>query len=102
MKIEEIIKTAAKLFIAILIASLFSAGLGALFALVISLVSPEFVSNLFSQSAGDGVVRYAAAVGMIWGLFIGAAVSGFACFLAVVMKIIRVQLEGRKGKEGNE
>ncbi len=49
----------------------------------------------------QGIVRYAFAVGMIWGVFIGAAVSGFACFLAVVIKILRIRLEYQKGREAN-
>jgi len=33
---------------------------------------------------------------MIWGVFIGAAVSGFACFLAAVIKILRIRFEHKK------
>jgi hypothetical protein len=60
------------------------------------------VTNLFSHEAVKGVVRYAFAVGMIWGVFIGAAVSGFACFLAGVIKIFRIRFEYRKEHEANK
>jgi hypothetical protein len=33
---------------------------------------------------------------MIWGVFIGAAASGFACFLAAVIKVLRIRFESRK------
>ena len=102
MNLEETTKTAAGLFITVLVASLVSAALGALFASVISLVSPDLVSDLFNREEGDRVLRYAAAVGMIWGLFIGAAVSCFASLLAVVVKVIRIRLEYRRDKEANQ
>ena len=53
------------------------------------------------RAAETGIVRYACAIGMIWGVFIGAAVSGFACFLAAVIKILRIRFECRKSQEAN-
>jgi uncharacterized membrane protein YdjX (TVP38/TMEM64 family) len=37
-----------------------------------------------------------AMIGMIWGLFIGVAVSGFACFLAAIIKILRIRFEKKE------
>jgi hypothetical protein len=87
-------KIAIGYFLLILIGSLLAAGLGGLFAMAIALISPEFIRNLFSLGDENGaLLRYAVTVGMIWGLFIGAAVSGFSCFLSVVLKIIRLRIE---------
>ncbi len=99
MNTENAIKSAAGFFLVILVASLISAMLGGGFAGLIALISPEFVSGLFAKEAEHGVIRYSFAVGMIWGLFIGAAVSGFACFLAAIIKIIRIHLQYKKDRE---
>lgn len=88
------IKTAIGLFLVILLGSLLSSFLGGVFAWLIAVISPQFVSGLFSLAESDGSVgRFAFGVGMIWGLFIGAAVSGFAVFLSVVLKLIRLRIE---------
>lgn len=89
-------KIAVGYFRLILVGSLLAAVLGGLFAMAISMISPGFIKGLFSLADEDGsVTRYASTVGMIWGLFIGAAVSGFSCFLSVVLKIIRLRIEHR-------
>jgi hypothetical protein len=69
-----------------------SSALGGAFGAVVALISPEFVASVrgFTMKEAPGIVRYAFALGMIWGLFIGGAASGFACFLAAVIKIIKV------------
>lgn len=87
------VKSAIQLFGVILGASLLSALLGGLFAMLIASVSPEFIKNLFSVTQGASVVRYAFSVGMIWGLFLGAGVSGFACGLSVLMKILNLWIK---------
>lgn len=88
------IKTAWGFFLVILLGSLLSSLLGGLFALLIATISPEFVSGLFSLGDDSGSIsRYAFSVGMIWGLFIGAAVSGFSCLLSTVLKLIRLRIE---------
>ena len=57
-------------FISIVGGALASSVLGGIFACVVALVSPEFVSTLFGHAGTEGsVVRYAAGVGMIWGCF---------------------------------
>jgi hypothetical protein len=98
-------KIAIGYFLLILIGSLLAAVLGGLFAMVIAIISPDFIRSLFSLGQEFGsVTRYAFTVGMIWGLFIGAAVSGFSCFLSVVLKIVRLRIEHRshpsKAEEG--
>ena len=100
MSSDNIIKTTIGLFAIIVIGTLCAALLGGFFGAAVALISPEFVTNLFTLSATQGVVRYSFAVGMIWGLFIGGAASGFACFLASVIKILRIRFEYR-GKEAH-
>ena len=99
MNTENAVKTAAGFFVIMLVGALLSALIGGAFGALVATISPEFVLGLFSQKAEAGIVRYAFAVGMIWGVFVGAAVSGFACLLAAVLKIVRVRLEYRKERE---
>ena len=101
MNTENAIKTAMSFFVIILVGSLLSAVVGGAFGALVASISPEFVSGLFNQKAEAGVVRYAFAVGMIWGVFIGAAVSGFACFLAAIIKILRIRFEHKKELAAN-
>ena len=96
MKTENAIKGAIGFFVIILIGTLVAALVGGAFGALVAIISPEFVSELFGTEAETGIVRYAFAVGMIWGVFIGAAVSSFACFLTAVIKILRIRLEHRK------
>lgn len=93
MKTENALKTAMGFFVIILVGALLSSLIGGGFGALIATISPEFVTRLFNQTAESGIVRYAFAVGMIWGVFIGAAVSGFACFLAAIIKILRIRFE---------
>jgi hypothetical protein len=74
-----------RFFVAILIAGLSSAALGALFGGVVAMLSPEFVQDLFSHHQAAGLTRYAAAVGMVWGLAIGVAVSGFSLLIFAII-----------------
>src|SRR5881409_2285346 len=64
--------TFLRYFLYVLGAALLSAVVGGVFASVVALVSPEFVKGLFSPPNDASLPRYAAAVGMIWGVFIGA------------------------------
>ena len=66
--------------------------------MVVAMVSPDFVSGLFWMKDGVDVVRYAFSVGMIWGLFIGAAVGGFACGLSVLLGLIKLRINLNSGK----
>lgn len=93
MKSENTIKTAIGLFLIIVLGSLLSAVLGGLFGILIATVSPEFTKSIFNSDAETALLRYSFSVGMLWGLFGGAAVSGFSCFLAAIIKILKVHLE---------
>lgn len=101
MNTENAVKSAIAFFLIMLVGSLLSALIGGVFGALVATISPEFVAGLFSHKAEAGIARYAFAVGMIWGVFIGAAVSGFACFLAAVIKILRIRFEHRKDREAN-
>ncbi len=85
-------------FLYIMAAALLSAAVGGLFASVVASISPEFVSGLFQPKPGASIVRYAAAIGMIWGVFIGAAAMGFCLGLVTVMQIVRIFTK-RKAEE---
>lgn len=93
MNTEHPVRAAIGFFIIILGGSLLSALIGGLFGALIATISPDFVDGLFSPKEGADLTRYSAVVGAIWGLFIGAAVTGFACFLAAVIRIIRLRIE---------
>jgi hypothetical protein len=54
------------------------------------LVSPEFVKDLFSPPDGTSLPRYAAAVGAVWGIFIGTGVMGFCIGLTTLIQIARI------------
>jgi hypothetical protein len=75
-------------FLLILGAALVSAALGGLFGAGIALLSPEFVSGLFGPTH-ECLERYAAAVGAVWGLFIGAASMAFVMAVAAVANWFR-------------
>ena len=98
MNTDNSIKVALGFFAVILIAALLSAFIAGAFGALIATISPEFVSGLFGHRSESGIIRYAFAVGMIWGVFIGAAVSGFSCFLAAVIKILRIRFESSRGQ----
>ena len=70
-----------------------SSVLGGIFACIVSVISPEFVAELFSRSAsgaGHSLVHYAAAVGMIWGIFLGTAVMAFSLLLVTAVNVARI------------
>jgi MFS family permease len=98
MNAENAVKTAVAFFAIILVGALLSALVGGAFGALVATISPDFVA----VKAEAGIVRYAFAVGMIWGVVIGAAVSGFTCFLAAIIKILRIRLEYRKEQETNK
>jgi ABC-type Co2+ transport system permease subunit len=82
--------TFVRYFIYIVCGAFASSALGAFFACIVALVSPEFVSTLFGHVAHGSLVRYAAGVGMIWGLFLGTAVMAFSLGLVTVVQVARV------------
>jgi hypothetical protein len=44
----------------------------------------------FNRMADGSLLRYAAGVGMIWGLFLGTAVMGFSLALVTLIQIARL------------
>ena len=60
------------------------------FAGVVAVISPEFVKGLFSPPDGTSLVRYAAAVGMVWGIFLGTAVMGFSLLLVTSIQVAKL------------
>jgi len=77
-------------FIFIVGGALASSALGGGFACAVALISPEFVSSLFGRTGDGSLVRYAAGVGMIWGLFLGTAVMAFSLLLVTLIQLARI------------
>ena len=82
--------TFLRYFIYIVLGALASSALGGVFACVVAWISPEFVSSLFGRTVDGSLVRYAAGVGMIWGLFLGTAVMGFSLLLVTLIQVARI------------
>jgi hypothetical protein len=77
-------------FISIVAGALASSVLGGIFACVVAWISPEFVSTLFGRPVDGSLVRYAAGVGMIWGLFLGTVVMAFSLLLVTLIQVARI------------
>ena len=90
--------TFLRYFFFVLGAAILASIVGGVFASIVALISPEFVKGLFSPPAGTSMPRYAAAVGAIWGVFIGAAVMGFCLGLVTLVQITKL-ITRRKGSE---
>ena len=86
-------------FLTILAAALGSSVLGGVFGAVVALVSPEFVRSLSETHAPESIVRYAAGLGMIWGLFLGVAVMWFSLLISTLVRLTRA-LEANRSKNG--
>ena len=84
--------TFLRYFIYIVGGALASSAVGGIFACVVALISPEFVGSLFGPkaAAGGALVRYAAGVGMIWGVFLGTVAMAFSLLLVTLVHIARV------------
>ncbi len=80
-------KKAITYFGLVLGGALVSSAVGALFAVVIAQISPEFIDDLFA--ARDTPANYAAVVGMIGGLFIGAGVMCFCLGVTAFVELLR-------------
>src|SRR3974390_1671022 len=83
------VMTFLRYFIYVVGGALVSSVLGGLFACIVAAISPDFVKGLFSPPAGANLVRYAAAIGMIWGIFLGTAVMGFSLFLVTALQVTK-------------
>jgi hypothetical protein len=77
-------------FLYILAAAILASIVGGVFASIVALISPEFVKGLFAPPDGTSLTRYAAAVGAIWGVFIGAGVMGFCLGLMTLQQVAKV------------
>jgi hypothetical protein len=87
-------------FLMILVAALLSAMIGGLFAAAVAVLSPEFVSNLFSPHTGN-LTRYAAAVGAVWGIFLGAGSMAFALAVAAATQRFRSEPKQNQRADGS-
>ncbi|HEX9286885.1 MAG TPA: hypothetical protein VF999_06420 [Thermoanaerobaculia bacterium] len=76
-------------FLSIVGAALGSSILGGLFGCIVAVVSPEFVKSLTAPPDTGSLVRYAAGLGMVWGLFLGTAVMGFSLLIAAVVRLTK-------------
>ena len=82
--------TFIRYFIYIVVGALISSLLGGLFACGVAYISPEFVKSLFMVPDGASLTRYAATVGMIWGIFLGTAVMGFSLLLVTAVQVAKL------------
>jgi len=82
--------TFLRYFFYIVAGALVSSVIGGLFAAIIAFISPEFVKGLFSPAAEANLPRYAAAVGMIWGVFLGTAVMAFSLLLVTAVQVTKL------------
>jgi hypothetical protein len=87
-------------FLYVLGAAILSSMVGGVFAAILGLISPEFVKSLFSPPDGTNLPRYAAAVGAIWGVFIGAGVMGFCLGLTTLVQIANLMKKGDEAGPG--
>ena len=85
-------------FLFIVGAALGSSVLGGVFGAIVAVISPEFVRGLASTSP-ESIVRWAAGMGMIWGLFLGTAVMGFSLLISTLVRLTRA-LESNRSKDG--
>jgi hypothetical protein len=82
--------TFIRYFILIVAGALASSVLGGLFAWVVSMISPDFVKGLFSPPPNTSLARYAVAIGMIWGIFLGTAAMGFSLLLMTAIQVAKL------------
>jgi hypothetical protein len=82
--------TFIRYFFYIVAGALASSVIGGLFAAIVAVISPDFVSGLFSPKAGANLPRYAAAVGMIWGVFLGTSAMGFSLLLVTAVQVTKL------------
>lgn len=88
--------TFLRYFLFVLGAAILSSIVGGIFAAIVATISPEFVDNLFMPTEGASLTRYAAAVGAIWGVFIGAGVMGFCLGLVTLVQIAKVFMKRKE------
>ena len=81
------VKEIERKFFLIVGAALISALIGGLFGAAISMLSPEFVADIFGKGT-VGIIRYGSAVGAIWGVFLGAAVMTLIIAVSIIANSI--------------
>lgn len=91
--------TFLRYFLSVLGAALLSALVGGGFAALIGTISPDFVKGLFGVPVGASIPSYAAAVGSIWGVFIGAGVMGFCLGLVTLVQVARTLARKKDGDD---
>ncbi|MDP6526495.1 MAG: hypothetical protein QGI24_06085 [Kiritimatiellia bacterium] len=74
-------------FLLILGAALAASVLGAIFAVILAALSPELMRDFFGHKQFMG--RFAASVGMLWGLFIGAGAMAFCLGISAISNWFR-------------
>ena len=79
-----------RFFIYIVAGALAASIIGGVFACIVAMVSPEFVASLFARPANGAIMRYAAGVGMIWGIFLGTAAMAFSLLLTTLIHVARL------------
>lgn len=82
--------TFLRYFLFIVGAALVSAFLGGVFAAAVAWISPDFVKGWFMPPSGSDPVRFAAALGMIWGLFLGTGVMGFCIIMTTLVTVVKL------------
>lgn len=82
--------TFLRYFCYIVAGALVSSAIGGVFGGLVALISPDFVRGLFTPAAGVALPRYAAAVGMIWGIFLGTAAMGFSLLLVTAVQVAKM------------
>lgn len=82
--------TFLRYFLFIVGAALVSALLGGVFAASVAWISPEFVKGWFMPPTGSDPIRFAAALGMIWGLFLGTGVMGFCIIMTTLITVVKL------------
>lgn len=96
-------KTAIQFFLIILAGAICAAVLGGIFGAVIGLLAPDFAGDLFAERGKKlpHPVNYSASVGMVFGLFIGAAVACFSCGLSAILRLRSLKVDLSSGGAGN-
>ena len=94
--------TFLRYFCYIVAAALSASVVGGVFACIVAVVSPEFVKGLFTPPPDASLLRYAAAVGMIWGVFLGAAGMGLSLALVTAVQVARLLKRDKVQKMADE
>ena len=92
MNVESVKSVAKEFFVIIIVGALLSALVGGTFGVLIALVSPRFMTAF----------RDVFAYGMIWGVFVGAVLASYACFISAIMHIRLNRFEDHANQETSQ